>query len=67
MRAVPDLDAPTGVALPADTAVSILSQIDGWAEITWEDSDGATQQGWVGIRWLAINGIPLSEAATTGE
>ena len=67
VRAVPDLDAPTGVALPADTAVSILSQIDGWAEITWEDSDGATQQGWVGIRWLAINGIPLSETATTGE
>jgi hypothetical protein len=64
VRDIPDLDAPTGVALPANTAVTILTQLDDWVEITWEDDSGETRQGWLGIRWLAVNGIPLSELPT---
>jgi hypothetical protein len=57
---VPDLDAPTGVALPEGTAVTILTQAGDWVEVAWQDADGNVQQGWLGIRWLAINGVPLS-------
>ena len=68
VRDIPDLDAPTIVALPRDTAVTILTQIDDWVEISWVDEDGETLQGWLGIRWLAVDGIPLAELSTlTGE
>ncbi len=60
LRAVPDLDAPIGVALPEGTAVTILTQTGDWVEVVWEDADGNVQQGWLGVRWLAINGVPLS-------
>lgn len=60
LRAVPDLDAPIGVALPEGTAVTILTQTGDWVEVAWEDADGNVQQGWLGVRWLAINGVPLS-------
>ncbi|MCB8980831.1 MAG: hypothetical protein H6657_25755 [Ardenticatenaceae bacterium] len=60
LRDVPDLDAPTGVALPEGTAVTILTQAGDWVEVAWEDANGEVHQGWLGIRWLAINGVPLS-------
>ncbi len=64
LRDVPDLDAPTGAALPEGTAVTILTQAGDWVEIAWTDANGEVQQGWVGIRWLAIDGVPL---VNTGE
>ncbi|MBK8903400.1 MAG: hypothetical protein IPM53_19615 [Anaerolineaceae bacterium] len=64
LRDVPDLDAPTGVALPQGTAVTILVQAGDWVEVAWEDANGDVQRGWLGVRWLAVNGVPLSD---TGE
>ncbi len=64
LRDVPDLEAPIGAALPEGTAVTILTQTGDWVEVAWTDANGEVQQGWVGVRWLAINGVPLSD---TGE
>lgn len=67
LRDEPDLDAPPTVVLPANTAVTILNQIDDWVQVAWQDDNGL-QQGWLGMRWLTINGVPFSEVATpTGE
>lgn len=63
VRNEPDLDAPTVVALPANTAVTILAQRDDWVQIAW-DGSGEITQGWIGLRWLSVNGLPLTELAT---
>ena len=62
-RDEPDLEAPTTFALPANTAVTILAQIDEWVQVEWQDNRG-THLGWIGIRWLVIDGAPLSNVAT---
>ena len=63
LRDEPSLEAPITAALPANTAVTVLTQIDNWVEIEWQDDNGL-QRGWLGIRWLTINGVPLSEVTT---
>ena len=68
LRDVPDLDAPTSVALRANTPVTVLTQLGEWVEIIGEDENGELQQGWLGIRWLTVNGRPYAEVAPpTGE
>ena len=63
MRNEPDLATTPFVALPANTAVTVLAQIDDWVQVEWQGTSGL-QQGWLGIRWLTIDGIPLSDIAT---
>ena len=59
VRAVPDLNTPLLAAIPANTAVTILNSSDDWVEIEWQDATGR-QQGWLGVSWLAIDGMPLT-------
>ncbi len=63
LRDEPDLDAPPTIVLPADTAVTVLNRIDSWVLVSWQ-SDNGFEQGWLGVTWLAIDGVPFSMAAT---
>jgi hypothetical protein len=66
VRAVPDLNTPTIAAIPANTAVTILDSIDQWVEIEWQDATGR-QQGWLGVGWLAVDGMPLTPVPPSEE
>lgn len=55
VRSTPTLDDPVQESIAANTAVTILTLTDEWAEIRWED-DAGLHQGWIPLQWVQLNG-----------